>query len=83
MCEAQGRGRDQGCVRLKGEGGTRGSRKKGEPGVCEAQGRGRDQVCVRLKGEGADHVCVRLNLEEEGGGAGVNVTVLYIVSTYM
>ena len=48
---------DQGCVRLKGEGGPGGScsgcvRLKGEGGdqVCEAQGRGRGQVCVRLKG---------------------------------
>ena len=38
MCEAQGRGGDQGCVRLKGVGGTR--------CVCEAEGSGRDQVCV-------------------------------------
>ena len=53
MCEAQGiggdqvcvrfkgEGMDQGCVRLKGEGGPGGS----HSGVCEAQGRGGDQVC--------------------------------------
>ena len=37
VCEVEVRGRDQVCVRLKGEGGGL--------GVCEAQWRGSEQVC--------------------------------------
>ena len=48
VCEAQG-GRDQVCVRLKGEWGTR--------GVIWLKG---GTKCVTLKGEGWDEVCVRL-----------------------
>ena len=60
--EAQGRGRAQVCVRLKGEVVDQGrglcegpgvyEAQGSGPGVCEAEGSGRDLVCVRLKGEG-------------------------------